>query len=320
MAADWQPKVTLEALHERAAMLRKIRYFFAERDVLEVETPVLGRAFGTDPSIEPLMTTYTGESVSGDLTLYLQSSPEFAMKRLLVAGSGSIYQICKAFRNGESGHKHKPEFTLLEWYRVSFSLADLMKEMADLMRILLVKQDLAVAYHAYADLFEEYLHLDVFSTELDELKACAINQGIGGAERLELDQDAWLDLLMSHCIEPQLNPSQLCFVTDYPASQAALAKINVNDPRTAERFELYYRGMELANGFHELSDAEEQSERFERENCQRRVNNQQAIPIDAALLSALESGLPDCAGVALGLDRVLMSKLSVPDISQVVLT
>ncbi len=316
---NWRPGANQNTLRARAAMLRQIREFFAQRQVLEVETPLLGKAFGPDPSIEPLCVEYHGPDWLGASRLYLQSSPEFYMKRLLADGSGSIYQVSKAFRNGEAGRLHRPEFTLLEWYRIDFSLPQLMQEVAELMRILLGDRALAISYHRYADLFSEHLSLNPLTAQVDELRDCAVREGIEGAKELSLDQDGWLDLLMSCCIEPKLPPEQLCFVTDYPASQASLARINPHDPGTAARFELYYHNMELANGFAELNDVAEQAERFEQENCRRRSRGQFPMPVDVEFLAALEFGLPDCSGVALGLDRVLMAQLGLDDIQAVLI-
>lgn len=298
-------------------MLASIRAFFAERDVLEVETPVLGTAFGTDPAIEPLESRFQGPGFSDGLQMFLQSSPEFFMKRLLAAGSGPIYQIGKAFRNGEAGRRHNPEFSLLEWYRPGFGLAELMGEVSDLVCAVVMDPPSQVHRVSYAELFAEFLDFDPFAADAQALRERAIANNLPGAEALDLDREGWLELLMSTFIEPQLGQGELTFVTDYPASQASLARLNRHDPRTAARFELYWKGLELANGFEELADAEEQSERFEQENCRRYSAGQRPMPVDDALLSALESGLPPCSGVALGLDRLLMCDLGLDDIEAV---
>jgi len=315
--SDWRPGSGQEVLLARAQMLARIRAFFEQRGVLEVETPLLSSSFGTEPSIEPLQSEFTGPGYAQGRALYLQSSPEFFMKRLLANGSGPIFEVCKAFRNGEAGRLHNPEFTVLEWYRPGFSGVDLMQEVADLVVDLLGQSGLPVQYVSYAKLFEEQLQLDIFEAQADELAMFARKRNLLGAETLELDRDGWLNLLMGSLIESELGKDGLCFVTDYPASQASLARINPRDPRTAGRFELYYRGIELANGFEELGDAEEQAERFEHENCTRRAKGQPPMPVDEALLGALQSGMPDCSGVALGLDRVLMCALGVEDIDEV---
>ena len=298
-------------------MLQRIRGFFAARQVLEVETPLLASSFGTEPSIEPLCSAFTGPGSAAGKPLFLQSSPEFFMKRLLADGSGAIYQVCKAFRNGEAGRLHNPEFSILEWYRPGFDAAQLMQEVAELARELLAQPQLPIEIHRYSELFEQHLAIDVFDATAEQLQQFAIARNLLGAESMDLDKDAWLNLLMSSLIEAELGRDALCFVCDYPASQASLARLNPEDPRTAKRFELYYRGIELANGFEELADADEQAQRFEHENCIRRSNGQQPMPVDDYLLGALQSGLPDCAGVALGLDRVLMCALGLQDIDQV---
>lgn len=314
---DWRPGAGREVLVRRARMLARIRAFFAERGVLEVETPLLGTTFGTDPAIEPLESLFLGPGFADGLQMYLQSSPEFFMKRLLAAGSGPIYQVSKAFRNGEAGRRHNPEFSLLEWYRPGFELPDLIGEVADLVCAVVADPPSRIRRASYTDLVVEILDIDPLAADTQSLRECAVASNLPGAETLVLDRDGWLDLLMSTFIEPHLGQEELTFVADYPASQASLARLNRQDPRTAARFELYWKGMELANGFEELADAEEQSERFERENCRRLSGGQRPIPVDAALLSALESGLPPCSGVAMGLDRLLMCDLGVDDIDAV---
>jgi len=316
-ATDWRPGSELDVIRKRTRMLSRIRSFFEERGVLEVETPLLSSCFGTEPSIEPLCSEFTGPGYAAGRKLYLQSSPEFFMKRLLADGSGPIYQVCKAFRNAEAGRLHNPEFSILEWYRPDFDARRLMREVGELVAQLLGRPDLAIEYIPYALLFNEKLGLDIFELQAQELATFARDRNLIGAESLELDRDGWLNLLMSTLIESDLGSDGLCFVTDYPATQASLARLNEADPRTAARFELYYQGVELANGFEELADAEEQAERFEHENCVRRSNGQLPMPVDEALLGALEHGLPQCSGVALGLDRVLMCQLGLEDIDQV---
>ena len=298
-------------------MLAAIRVFFAEREVLEVETPLLASSFGTEPAIEPLQSEFSGPGHAIGKPLYLQSSPEFFMKRLLADGSGPIYQVCKAFRNGEAGRLHNPEFSILEWYRPGFDADRLIGEVAELVDDLLGGARLPVSHRSYASLFEQELAIDCLEADTAQLQAVAVDHNLIGAETMELDRDGWLNLLMSGLIERQLGHGELCFVTDYPASQASLAQLNPDDPRTARRFELYHRGIELANGFEELADADEQAERFEHENCTRRSRGQRPMPVDDYLIGALQSGLPACSGVALGLDRLLMCMLELDDIDQV---
>lgn len=313
---DWRPGADLDALRARAAMLADLRRYFARVGVLEVETPLAGSTAGTDPALEPLIARYTGPVYPQGADLYLQTSPEFGMKRLLAAGSGPIYQICKAFRNGEAGRLHNPEFSLLEWYCPGFDLAQLMDELAGLVRMALLQPDLGSVQTSYADLFASMLGVDVFASSVEQLCAVAVNHHVLGADGLDLDLDGWLDLLMSHLIQPKLGHDGLCFVSDYPASQAALARVNP-DGRSAARMELFYQGVELANGFHELLDADEQARRFEAENCVRRSRGQRPIKVDRLLLGAMQHGLPDCSGVAVGLDRLLMLRLGENEIDRV---
>ena len=298
-------------LRERAALYRDIRTFFQQRDVLEVETPLLCSAGVTDPSLEPLVVE-RGESIA--TVRYLQTSPEYAMKRLLAAGSGPIFQIARAFRDGEAGTRHNPEFSLLEWYRPGFGHHQLMAEVAELVHACLGPR--TVSYHAYRQLFLDTLGLDPFTAHTDALRARAARDIDLGA--LSGGRDMWLDMLMSHLVEPQLAGRGLCFVYDYPPTQAALARIvERGGTPVGERFELYVDGLELANGYHELCDAAEQRARFEADNRRRREYGQPQQPLDEYLLAALDSGLPDCSGVALGLDRLLMLRTGIEDIRQV---
>ncbi len=308
---DWQPGAGSTQLHARAKLLADIRRFFADRGVLEVETPLLCRAGVTDPAVEPLRVE-RGESVSAPR--YLQTSPEYAMKRLLAAGSGPIYQIERAFRDGEAGARHNPEFTLLEWYRPGFDHQQLMAESADLVRHCI--GDRPLNQRSYRDLFRETLGLDPFAASLEELEGTARRHvDVGG---LSGDRDLWLDLLMTHLIEPELAALGLCFVYDYPASMAALSKVEeVDGEQVGRRFELYVDGIELANGYCELTDPSEQRSRFERDNCRRREHGLPEHPLDEALLAALEHGLPECSGIALGVDRLLMLATGAGDIRQV---
>ncbi len=309
----WRPSASRDVLAARANMLSACREFFAARNVLEVETPLLSSAVTTDPAIESIRARRS-DVASG----YLATSPEFAMKRLLAAGSGDIYQICKAFRDGERGDLHNPEFTLLEWYRLGFDLEALMHEVAALLGFLLGDKVLAgqVRYCSYRELFRAHLDLDPITATPAELgrklaqHAVALPSGVA-----ELDE--LLDLAMAAVIVPALAPKQLTFVFDYPVSQAALAKVHPQDPALARRFEVIYRGIELANGFEELEDAGEQERRFLLDLAKRNRSGRSALPMDRRLLAALAHGLPTCAGVAVGLDRVLMLACDVATIDQV---
>lgn len=297
-------------------MLAALRDYFAAAGVLEVETPLACRTAGTDPHLKPMTARYAGPGAPRGISLYLQTSPEFAMKRLLADGSGPIYQICKAFRNGEAGRLHNPEFTVLEWYRPGFDLPQLMDEVAQVLRLALDLPDVGRETLTYAEAFEQHLGIDVFALTPGRLQEAAVDHHVLGADALTLDRDGWLDLLLSHLIQPRLGDPDLCFITDYPATQAALARLNPGG-RTAARFEVFYRGIELANGYVELLDVDEQAARFEADNCARRARRQPAIRVDRHLLAALEHGLPDCAGVAIGLDRVLMLRLARYDLDAV---
>lgn len=303
-----------ERLEARADLLAQVRRFFTQRQVLEVDTPVLAAAAGTDPAIEPFVTSCRGPGGNGGMTLYLQTSPEFHMKRLLAAGSGDIYQVTHAFRQGEQGARHNPEFLLLEWYRIGFDHHRLMEEVARLVSLVLGRE-LEVEKVRYPDLFRQRFGWDPLTADLATLEETARGEGleVAGLEH----RDQWLDLLMSMLIEPGLGRERLTFVHDYPASQAALARLNPDEPRLACRFELYHEGVELANGFHELSDPREQLQRFRADNRARRESGLEELPIDQRLIEALEQGLPDCAGVALGLDRLLMLKLGATRLSEV---
>jgi len=299
----WRPTASMENIRLRAQLLTKIRTFFSERSVLEIETPLLSQTTVPDCHIHSITASLSNE------TFYLQTSPEFAMKRLLAAGSGSIYQICKAFRNDELGKQHNPEFTMLEWYRVGFDHHQLMNEMDQLLSQLLnSKPAIKLSYQA---VFKKHLNVDPLTTSIKELKQCADENKITTIGFESTNRDDWLNLLMSYCIEPKLTSNinellQPFFITDFPISQAALAKQSQQDPRVAERFELYINGIELANGFHELTDANEQRRRFENDLRLRQQAGLPAVSIDEDFLAALEQGLPDCAGVALGIDRLLM--------------
>ena len=307
---DWRPSATLEILRLRAQMLAAIRAFFCERDVLEVDTAYLSRAATPDPALASFATRYTGPLHPRGQALYLHTSPEFPMKRLLAAGSGSIYQVCKVFRDSESGRLHNPEFTLLEWYRTGFDHRGLMDEVEALVRMTLVDRvPLAETQRlTYREVFERYAGLDPHTAVAADFAQAALRLGIHAPASLdhEGDEDIWRDLLLTHVIEPQLGQGRLSFLYDYPASQASLARIRAGNPPVAERFELYLHGIELANGFHELADPQEQRARFERQLRARAGAGQTDVPMDHYLLGALVHGLPDCAGVALGFDRLVM--------------
>lgn len=303
MARDWRPSASIETLRQRAALLARVREFFAARGVLEVETPVLSRAAVTDVHLASLSTRIAGRS--GDY--WLQTSPEYAMKRLLAAGSGDIYQVQRVFRDEEIGANHNPEFTMIEWYRVGFDDRALMDEVTALLVELLGSRLEAPAERVtYRDAIARVAGLDPYTAPVVELYEFARRKLGDVPHELAADRDACLDLLMGAIVGPTLGQGRITFVHDYPATQAALARLLPGDPPVAARFEVYVGGLELCNGFHELTDAPEQRRRFEADLDQRRARELPMPPIDERLLAALSHGLPDCAGVALGFDRVVM--------------
>lgn len=308
---NWRPAASIETIRRRALLLARLRQFFAEREVLEVETPLLCGSGITDPAIEPLIVQH-GAALTAPR--YLQTSPEFAMKRLLCAFGEPIYQISRVFRDGEVGPRHNPEFTLLEWYRPGFDHHQLMAEVADLLRYCLGDRPLRKI--SYRELFLAQLQVDPFTASVTELERVARAHLDAGS--LSGDRDLWLDLLMSHVLEPQLGVGAICLLYDYPASQAALSRtVQCDDVLVGQRFEVYVEGMELANGYRELGDATEQRQRFERDNARRAARGQSPRALDEYLLAALAQGLPACSGVALGVDRLLMLAAGVSDIRQV---
>jgi lysyl-tRNA synthetase class 2 len=308
---NWQPAASPMMLRARAGLLGRIRQFFNQRDVLEVETPLLCSSGITDPAVEPLI---VAQGASLQAPRYLQTSPEYAMKRLLAAGSGSIFQVARAFRDGEAGARHNPEFSLLEWYRCGYDHHQMMAETAELVWECL--GPLPVEHLSYRQLFIQQLSIDPFVATAAELRERASSEIDVGT--VSGDRDLWLDLLMSHLLEPCLRGRGLCFVYDYPASQAALSRIvEVDGFAVGQRFELYVDGMELANGYCELTDPSEQRKRFETDNARRREFGLPERPLDEYLLTAMQAGLPDCAGVALGIDRLLMLSTGAQDIRQV---
>ena len=294
-------------VRERARVYLQIRAFFNTRGYLEVETPVLMPATSTDVHIDSLETSCAGRR------LFLQTSPEYAMKRLLAAGSGSIFQIGHAFRQDEQGRLHNPEFSLLEWYREGYDYQQLMDEMELLITSLSLRQ-CDFSRTSYKQLFRQSLDLVIDDIDLAELRAECAGR-VTGCEPQDLNFDQCLDLLLAMVIAPGMRGYQ--FVYDYPLSQAALARVSGSDASVAERFELFYDGVELANGFSELTDAGQQRARFESDNLARAQKGLPQLDIDELLLAALSHGLDDCAGVALGLDRLLMVLLDLDSIDQV---
>ena len=306
----------IEALRQRACLNALIRGFFAARDVLEVETPIMSAAGNTEPNIEGFHTRFSGHVDAGSPQRWLRTSPEYPLKRLLAAGVGDCYELGRVFRNGEAGGRHNPEFTMLEWYRVGWDHHRLIEE-----TIALVQESLALVQRppasvrivSYRDLFMQAVALDPFLADESQLRA-----GLGevGIHPDGLTRDDWLDLLMSHRIQSQFAADAITVIHDWPASQAALARIRPGTPPLAERFELYLGPVELANGYHELNDAVEQRQRFERDLAIRAARGAEQPPLDEAFLAALPS-LPACAGVAVGVDRLLMALAGTPRIGDV---
>lgn len=328
MTIDWQPSASIETLHKRADILASIRAFFAQRNVLEVETPSLSAHTITDPHLQALHTLHTEPGASHSRTMYLQTSPEYAMKRLLAFGSGDIYQLCKAYRDDEVGRLHNPEFTMLEWYRVGFSMQKLIDEVAALLKALI---NLNVEQYTYAELFQRHCGFNPLNASLSEIKQCCEQYSLGDyissienaysfSEQNKADnnlvRDAALQVLFSQQIENKIGQQKATIVTHFPASQASLATLAENG-LTAHRFEVYYQGIELANGFHELQDPQIQEQRFISDNQKRAAMGLAEMPIDTYFLAAMKAGLPACAGVALGVDRLIMLILNLPHIKQV---
>ena len=305
MSQSWRPTASLELIKARARMLNNIRAFFNERGVLEVETPLLSSYATTDPNLQSFSTLFSGRP------LYLNTSPEYHMKRLLAAHGEAIYQICKAFRDEELGPNHQPEFTMLEWYRPGFDMFQLMDEVEQLVS-LLVSDDLASTQAmqrlSYAQAFKQYAAIDPHTVTASECLQCARDNNIEQPVGLEDDVDEWLDWLLTQLVLPSMPSNAFTFIYDYPQSQCALARLRTdeNGQRVAARFELFKGEREIANGFHELQDAKEQRHRFELENANRINKGLKPARIDKQLLAALDHGLPDCSGVALGVDRLLM--------------
>jgi lysyl-tRNA synthetase class 2 len=316
--ADWQPTASFDALRLRARLNVLIRTFFAERGVLEVETPVLSRAGNSEPNIASFSLQFTGRTDGASRTRWLRTSPEYPLKRLLAAGIGDCYELGRVFRDGEAGGRHNPEFTMLEWYRVGWNHLRLNDEAAELANaaLALVERSAPLRVVRYRDLYRDALGIDPFTAGDGELRA-ALGDIVIDPDGL--GRDDWLDLLMTHRLQPAFANDELLAVVDWPASQCALARIrNDGDGHpVAERFELYLGQFELANGYHELADATEQRARFARDIERRRTRGDEEPPLDESFLAALDSGLPECAGVALGMDRLLMAMLGMPRIADV---
>lgn len=317
-SADWRPTATPVALRLRADFNRMVRAFFHDRGVLEVETPILSRAGNSDPNIASFRLQVPGAGEAEARTRWLRTSPEFPLKRLLAAGIGDCYELGRVFRAGETGQRHNPEFSMLEWYRLGMDHHRLAMEVIELAQaaLALVGAEATVQRVRYRDLYRDALGIDPFTASTETL-ATALGEVLLDARGLQ--RDDWLDLLMTHRIQPGFAADRLLVVSDYPASQAALARVVAGEDglATASRFEVYLGPLELANGYHELRDAGEQRRRFEADLERRRQRDDENVVLDEALLAALDHGLPDCAGVALGVDRLLMHLAGVTSIRDV---
>lgn len=314
--ASWQPSAPIANLLKRAAIMAEIRRFFTDRGVLEVETPTMSQATVTDIHLVPFETRFVGPGAAEGLTLYMMTSPEYHMKRLLAAGSGSIYQMGRSFRNEESGRHHNPEFTMLEWYRPHYDMYRLMNEVDDLLQQILDCNSAETL--SYQQAFLRHLDIDPLSADKAQLREAAAKLDLSNIADSEEDRDTLLQLLFTVGVEPHIGREKPAFVYHFPASQASLAVISTEDHRVAERFEVYFKGMELANGFHELTDGDEQLKRFEQDNRSREKRGLPQHPIDMNLIAALKHGLPDCSGVALGVDRLVMLALGAERLSDVI--
>jgi lysyl-tRNA synthetase class 2 len=306
---DWRPGASRHAVESRARLLATIREFMAARGVLEVETPILGQAGSSDPNIANLSTDSVRKR-------YLRTSPEYALKRLLASGLEHIFELGRVFRAGERGRWHNPEFTMLEWYRTGLGYRELAEEVLDLVRACSTAACDGWETHrfGYRDLFVERVGLDPYHCSESELAHCAAERGIVSGP---IDHSQWLDLLFAQVVQPALPGESFTIVRDFMPEQAALARIRADDPPVAERFEVFMGQMELANGYQELTDPDEQMRRFQHENRLRELRGESTVPMDTRLIAALRHGLPECSGVALGVDRLLMAILKLDHIEAV---
>ncbi len=313
----WQPTATCAALEHRSEVVWRVREFFHQQGVMEVHVPVLSHDTVVDLHIEPVRLAADALACpeAGTRELYLQTSPEFAMKRLLAAGLQAIYSIGPVFRAGERGAYHNPEFTMVEWYRVGDDLA---AGIALLDRLVQAAIGTGPAQkRKYQQVFLDFARIDPLTATVQELAALGVALKLGVTQDWSNDRDAWLDLLFSEVIQPQLGLEQPTIVSHYPASQSALARLSDEDPRTAERFELFIGGIELANGYHELLDAAELELRNQGTELKRRLSGKTPLPVSSRLIGAMRAGVPACSGCALGLDRLLMVAMQVQSIDQV---
>lgn len=315
---NWQPSASIATLRHRAQLVAAARSFFDARGLLEVDTPVVVRHGVTDVHLASLPLAVPAGG-------FLHTSPEYAMKRLLAAGSGDIWQLCHVMRGDERSRLHNAEFALLEWYRTGFDMHRLIDEVVALVEHVVAaatsrdqQPARAVETLSYRDAFHQMLGIDPLEAPLGALRDAATSFAVAPSTLALLTRDELLDLLLAVAVGPTLGRGRWTFLTHWPASQAALARLDPADPRVAHRFELYAEGVELANGFHELLDAAEQRARFEQDRAERRRRGLPDVAVDEPLLAALAAGLPDCAGVALGFDRLVMLALGATRIDEVI--
>ncbi len=299
--SSWRPSSPADVASRRAAMLERIRAYFAEQDVLAVDTPALSAFATSDPNIDNVAAQLATD------TVFLHTSPESSMKCLLAAGYPDIYSICRVFRDGEKGRQHLPEFTLLEWYRLNFGLPEMIADTTALIARCLEQPELGEQFELldYTRAFQDLAGIDVFATTVDDL-ATAVSADSSLRSAIGADRNAWLDLVLTMIVAPAFAVDRLTVLQHYPRSQAALARTCPGDSRVADRFEVFHGTLELANGYVELTDVAEQAERFAQDSAARRIAGKPATPADELLLAALGSGLPDCAGVAIGIERLHM--------------
>lgn len=315
--ANWYPSITISNLLKRAVIVNQIRRFFSDRGVLEVETPAMSQATATDIHLFSFQTQFIGPGATHGIVFYLMTSPEYHMKRLLAAGSGSIFQVCRSFRNEEAGRYHNPEFTILEWYRPYYDMYCLIGEVDDLLQQVL-DCDSAETF-SYQQVFSRHVGIDPFSVDKSQLYETAAKLALSQVALEDRDDhDTLLQLLFATLVVPNIGHEKPAVVYHFPASQAGLAKLSREDQRMADRFEVYYQGIELANGFRELTDPCEQRHRFLQDNRKRAIMNLPQHPFDENLLAALEQGMPECSGVALGVDRLVMLALQAKSLSEVI--
>lgn len=313
-SVNWQPSAPMSNLLKRASMLADVRRFFADRGVLEVETPAMSQTTLADVYQFPFQLEYQGCDDCESQKLYLVTNPEYHMKRLLAAGSGPIFQLGRSFRNKDADSRHNPEFTILEWYRPCFDMYRLMNEVDDLLQQILDSEPAESLSYQQAFL----RHLDIDPLSADKAVLAELVEAKGLTDQLEGEErDCLLHVLFQREVVPNLGQEKPVFVYHFPANQAELAQISSEDHRVAERFQVFYHAMELADGFHELSDIEELRKRLEQENIKRAARNLPTYPIDERLMAAVAAGMPDCSGVALGVERLLMVAVNAEDISEV---